>query len=108
MKESRFDIRWIGILEPQMKIWGWYIDRDRRNNKHGWGLRESFCFWATCHKTISIKKHVFTPWAMDKIVQRKKSNSYNQLEEVDLIQLWPSFHAELSDRMVFMTLTGEL
>lgn len=45
---------------------------------------------------------------MDKIVQRKKSNSYNQLEEVDLIQLWPSFHAELSDRMVFMTLTGEL
>jgi hypothetical protein len=108
MKEPRFDIRWIGILEPEMKIWGWYMDRDRRVTGNGWGLKESFCFWATCNKTISMKKHVFTPWSMDKLVQKKKNNRYRHIEEPELLRLWPDFHGDLADRMVFMTLSGDI
>lgn len=111
MSTNNIDIRWVGIYKPQMKVWGWYIDSNKfqSNQRSNWGIKDCFCFWAICGKTININKHLYIPYSMQKLVNKKISNSYVHIEPIDeFIKLWPTFYQDLSNRIVFKTLSGEL
>lgn len=111
MIANKFEIRWIGYYEPDQKIWGWFINTSENNpNPHvrNWGLRNCYCFWAVCGKTISINKHVMLPHNMDGLQNKKLANKYQQISEDKLLEMWPSFHGDLHDKFIFASLSEQI
>lgn len=111
MTTQRFELRWICYYEPENKLWGWFLDSQSENKNNltrRWGIRDCYCFWAVCGKTISLNKHVMLPHNMDKLQDKKLANKYLEISETDLLAMWPSFHEDLHNRFIFASLSEKI
>jgi hypothetical protein len=107
----RFELRWVCYYEPEKKLWGWFLDKqsvDKSRGLNQWGIRDCYCFWAVCGKTISLNKHVIQPRNMDKLQYRKLANKYQEISQEDLLSMWPSFHEDLHNRFIFASLSEQI
>lgn len=111
MVSTRFEIHWVCYYEPEKKVWGWFTDRQVETTdqfRRRWGIRECYCFWAVCGKTISLNKHVVLPHNMDKLQGKKLANKYQKISEDDLLTMWPSFHEDLHNKFIFASLSEQI
>jgi hypothetical protein len=113
MSQNRFNIHWICYYEPEKKIWGWFTNptsdsSQSERSRRQWGLKDCYCFWAVCGKTISMNKHVMLPHNMDKLQDKKLANKYQPITEDELLTMWPSFHEDLHNRFIFASLSEKI
>ena len=109
---NKFDLQWISYYEPDRKIWGWFTKSDPLDDsetvKRQWGLKNCYCFWAVCGKTISMNKHLIFPRNMERLQEKKLSNKYQKITEQDLLAMWPSFYDDLHNRFIFASLKEQI
>lgn len=111
MSQNRFNLHWICYYEPEKKIWGWFTNPSsdsQPDRRRQWGLKDCYCFWAVCGKTISMNKHVMLPHNMDKLQDKKLANKYQAISEAELLTMWPSFYEDLHNRFVFASLSEQI
>ena len=76
--------------------------------RRGWGTRECFCFWAVVGKTINMKKHLLMGDNMGYLEKKKQANKYQEIDESRLLDMWPSFREDLSNRYIFYMLSDSI
>lgn len=64
-------------------------------------------WWANAGKTISVKKHIYNTYTMQRFVNQKLANKYQEVDENYLLAVWPEFYAKLDCRMLFEVLKDE-
>lgn len=111
MTADKFELRWVCYYEPEHKLWGWFINpKELSSNEqlNRWGMKNCYCFWAVCGKTISLNKHLSLTHNMDRLQDKKLANKYQRISEDELIAMWPSFHEDLQNRFIFAKLSEQI
>lgn len=75
--------------------------RGRSYNRWFW------CWWGQSNKTITVKKHPYNIYVMQKLVKQKTASNYDQVTVDQLNASWPSFFEQLECRMVFEALKDD-
>lgn len=99
-------LQFISYYQPSDKIWGWFTresDQPTGQARKQW----AYAFWAVVGKTISIKRHRIYGWSqMQALEETKVANKYMKLSEAELLQRWPSFHDDMDQRLLFLSLSS--
>ena len=107
-------MHWICYYQPEKKLWGWFTDRQKQDAdqnyqlRRRWGIRDCYCFWSVCGKTINLNKHLMLPHNMDKLQEKKLANKYQPISEAELLAMWPSFHEDLHNKFIFASLSEQI
>lgn len=102
----QYQIQHICHLAAHDKLWGWHrLSPPGQNHYHfhQW----CWCWWGHVGKTITIKRHPYSIYAMSRLQDRKQSNGYAKITEEDLMARWPGFRDQLENAMLFEMLSHD-
>lgn len=104
---QKYDIKKLSYYTPNNKIWGWLLYNDPVVTERNLRLRYSYAFWAVAGKTLSFMRH--SHWNdnhMNRLLQNKISNKYEEIDNTKLLELWPDFYEQLDQRFVYYQLSN--
>lgn len=102
----------VSYYESSNKIWGWFAPRDQqwRRSAHRSNVRAAhdiFAFWAVVGKTITVHRH---RWRgnINQTKAKKLAGKYEEIDQLRLSQLWPSFFGDMDRHMLWLSLSDGL
>ena len=106
-QKNRYLIRWVGRCQYDThdKIWGWFFYFQEGYKTSNITQPICYTFWARTGKSPSFKKHDFSKWTMNRLVDQKVSRSYESINIETLEQIWPSFYNDIETRFMFYILS---
>lgn len=119
---DRYQIGWVGRCKWSSdstdtdKIWGWFFYLDPTSPlpttskpKNGSTHRYSYVFWGRTGKNLNFKRHAYSPWAMNSLVENKKNNSkYSQITVDEFKALWLDLFDTMHNRFIFHLLADNI
>lgn len=83
------------------------LTNEQGNNFHRSWHTHFWVWWANTGKTISVKKHMYNTYAIQRFINQKLANKYQEVDEQYLLELWPEFYDKLDCRMLFEVLKND-
>ena len=107
MEHSRYDIRWIGRCQygTSDKIWGYFVYKDPTNPSAR--SNDIYAFWAPTGKSLHFAKHQHGLYKASRLVKQKKDRKYNEINEAELVSVYPNFWEDLDNKFIFFMLVGD-
>lgn len=101
-KEDNHDKVWGYFLRPtevKQSVWGPYPTKDM-----GWNC---CIFWGRRGKSMQFKADI-TGYDLSKIVCTKLNKGYDQISDIKLHEIWPTFNDEAKLKLTFEVLAGKV
>ena len=93
-------------LPATNKLWGIAISpNDIIRYRHIPSVTPKFthfwCWWATPKNNINIKRHKHDFTTISILEHKKINNGYSPITDEKLLEMWPNFHQQLHQRIIF-------
>lgn len=109
MTDSQYVLTKILYLPERDMLSGVVVLKTCAANKPGrksWH-RHFWVWWASTGKTITVKKHVYNAYSIQRLVNQKLSNKYQEIDEAYLLELWPNYYNDLDCSMLFEVMKND-